>query len=125
MMSGGVAQRSFFRNILMYGFHFLVLLVGVHGIKDTQCGFKLFSREAARILFPAQHVERWCFDVELVMLAQSLGMPVAEVAVKWEEKDGSKLDPVWSSVQMAKDIAFIRLYYSLGIWTVPNTKRTQ
>jgi len=41
----------------MYGFHVLVYVLGVKTIKDTQCGFKMFTREAARRLFPAMHVE--------------------------------------------------------------------
>ena len=43
----------------MFGFHFLVWFLCVRGIHDTQCGFKLFSRPAARLLFYNQHVERW------------------------------------------------------------------
>lgn len=54
-----VASRSFFRTILMYGFHFLVWLFAVKGLKDTQCGFKLFTRKTARICFESLHVERW------------------------------------------------------------------
>ncbi|TRY90945.1 hypothetical protein DNTS_022183, partial [Danionella cerebrum] len=54
-----VAQRSLFRTILMYGFHFLVWFFCVRGIHDTQCGFKLFTREAALKTFSSLHVERW------------------------------------------------------------------
>jgi len=52
-------QRSLFRTLLMFGFHFLVWFLCVRGVRDTQCGFKLFSRPAARLLFWTQHVERW------------------------------------------------------------------
>lgn len=54
-----VASRSFFRTILMHSFHFLVWLFAVRGIKDTQCGFKLLTREAAKLCFDSLHVERW------------------------------------------------------------------
>jgi dolichyl-phosphate beta-glucosyltransferase len=111
-----VARRSFFRNILMWGFHLAVQLVGVRGVKDTQCGFKLFSRESARLLFPFQHVERWAFDVELLLIAQSLGIPITEVAVNWEEIDGSKLDPLSATLEMLRDMTRIRLAYTIGIW---------
>ncbi len=60
------------RNVLMWGFHLAVTLVGVRGIRDTQCGFKLFARASAAALFPAQHVERWAFDVELLLVAVSV-----------------------------------------------------
>ena len=43
----------------MFGFHFMVWLLCVRGVRDTQCGFKLLSRPAARLLFTNQHVERW------------------------------------------------------------------
>lgn len=52
-------QRSMLRTFLMYGFHFLVWFLCVRGIKDTQCGFKLFTREAALKTFSSLHVERW------------------------------------------------------------------
>ena len=52
-------QRSLFRTFLMKGFHFLVWFLCVRGIKDTQCGFKLLTREAAILLFSNLHVERW------------------------------------------------------------------
>lgn len=54
-----VATRSFFRTILMYGFHFLVWFFVVRGVRDTQCGFKLLTRRTARICFDNMHVERW------------------------------------------------------------------
>lgn len=54
-----VAERSFFRIILMHGFHFLVWLFAVKEIRDTQCGFKLLTREAAKLCFDNLHVERW------------------------------------------------------------------
>ncbi|XP_077361864.1 dolichyl-phosphate beta-glucosyltransferase isoform X3 [Festucalex cinctus] len=53
-----VAERSLIRNFLMVGFHFLVWFLCVRGIRDTQCGFKLFTREAALRTFSSLHVER-------------------------------------------------------------------
>eukprot|EP01133_Synstelium_polycarpum_P005259 gene5259-6088_t len=116
--SNVVAERSALRNLLMYVFHLLVQTMCVKGIKDTQCGFKLFTRETCKDVFKNLHIERWAFDVELLYIAQQLEIPIAEVAVNWQEVDGSKLDPFWASVQMAKDIVRIRLRYILRIWTL-------
>lgn len=113
-----VAQRSLFRTFLMYGFHFLVWFFCVRGIRDTQCGFKLFTREAALKTFSCLHVERWAFDVELLFIAQCFQIPVAEVAVNWTEIEGSKLVPIWSWLQMGRDLLFIRLRYVTGAWTL-------
>lgn len=63
-------KRHWFRNFLMWGFHHLVALLCVRGIRDTQCGFKMFTRKTAAFLFPNMHIERWAFDVEILFLAQ-------------------------------------------------------
>ncbi|KDR19680.1 dolichyl-phosphate beta-glucosyltransferase [Zootermopsis nevadensis] len=111
-----ISSRSYFRTVLMYGFHLLVWLFSVRGIRDTQCGFKLFTREAARLSFGSLHVERWAFDAELLYIAQRLGIPLSEVAVNWTEIEGSKLIPVFSWLQMGKDIFLIWLWYRIGAW---------
>ena len=54
-----IASRSLFRTFLMKGFHLIVWLLCVRSVRDSQCGFKLFTREAARVIFFNQHVERW------------------------------------------------------------------
>ncbi|KAL7062837.1 hypothetical protein AAHC03_0275 [Spirometra sp. Aus1] len=82
------AKRHPLRNLLMHVFHFAVWLLCVQGIRDTQCGFKLFSRPAARLLFRNQHVERWAFDVDILYLARRLGVEVCEVPVNWHEVTG-------------------------------------
>ncbi|XP_055388413.1 dolichyl-phosphate beta-glucosyltransferase-like [Condylostylus longicornis] len=89
------------------------LLCGDH---DTQCGFKLFSRKSARSLFPSLHINRWAFDVELIVLASIFNYRIAEIPVDWREIPGSKLQPIAAAVQMARDLVTIRLCYSLGIW---------
>ncbi|XP_073252652.1 dolichyl-phosphate beta-glucosyltransferase-like [Porites lutea] len=117
-----VAKRSFLRNILMYGFHFLVWFLCVRGIRDTQCGFKLFTRPAALLTFTALHVERWAFDVELLYIAQRLKIALAEVAINWTEIDGSKMIPFWSWLQMGKDLILISLRYVVGAWRIEPMK---
>lgn len=119
-----VAERSMFRTFLMYGFHFLVWFFCVRGIRDTQCGFKLFTREAALQTFSSLHVERWAFDVELLYIAQRFKIPIAEVAVNWTEIEGSKLVPVWSWLQMGRDLVFIRLRYITGAWRLESPQKT-
>ena len=115
-----VAKRSALRNLLMRAFHVVVTVVGgVAGVEDTQCGFKLLSRRAAAQIFGALHIERWAFDVELLYLAIQLGFKIVEVAVTWHEVDGSKIDIASDSIQMARDIACVRVAYLTGAWTLP------
>jgi len=120
-----IAERSLFRTVLMHGFHMLVWLLCVRGVKDTQCGFKLFTRPAAHLLFSNLHVERWAFDVDMLHIAQKLKLPVSEVGVTWTEIDGSKMTPVWSWLEMGKDLILIRLRYMLCIWTITDKVKTE
>lgn len=113
-----IAKRSLFRTVLMLGFHFLVWLFCVRTIRDTQCGFKLFTRNAARVLFSNLHIERWAFDVELLYIAEHLGVPIREVAVTWQEIEGSKLTPLAASLQMARDLFMIWFRYFFGLWSI-------
>ena len=116
------AKRSYFRLFLMHGFHFLVWLLCVKGIRDTQCGFKLLTRKSARTIFEALHVERWAFDVEMLYIAQTLSIPITEIAVNWTEIEGSKIIPFWSWLQMGRDLLFIWLRYNIGAWEINKPK---
>lgn len=117
-----MAKRSIFRTFLMHGFHMLVWIFAVKGIRDTQCGFKLLTRSAARRIFNVMHVERWAFDVELLFITQSYKMPIDEIAVKWEEIDGSKITPFFSWLEMGRDLILIWLRYQIGAWKLKPAK---
>eukprot|EP00741_Cyanophora_paradoxa_P020445 tig00021254_g19735.t1 len=134
-----VAQRKPHRQFVSFVFRVLRELC-VSGLKDTQCGFKLFTRKAAQRIFPQQHVERWCFDIELLLIAQTLKYPICEIPVNWTEIPGSKLGSaplpparprpppalltpgarqvVSASINMIKDLIRIRTMYWLGSWRV-------
>lgn len=116
--SDAVVKRSAIRNFLMHGFHTLLSILGIYGIKDTQCGFKLMTREAAILVFPNMHVEGWIFDIEMLILANQHKIPIVEVPVNWHEVDGSKVDLLKDSIKMLLDLLNIRLNYLLGIWKV-------
>ncbi|KAF0763493.1 dolichyl-phosphate beta-glucosyltransferase [Aphis craccivora] len=113
-----MAQRSIFRTFLMVCFHFHVWLFGVRSIKDTQCGFKLFTRPAARILFNNLHVKGWAFDVEMLYIAEELKFKLVEVPVHWTEIEGSKIVPVWSWLEMGYDVLKIWFKYRIGSWVI-------
>ncbi|CAI9092408.1 OLC1v1027636C1 [Oldenlandia corymbosa var. corymbosa] len=87
-----LATRKWYRNFLMKGFHVVVLLAAGSGIRDTQCGFKMFTRAAARKLFMNIRLKRWCFDVELVYLCKRFNIPMVEISVNWTEIPGSKVN---------------------------------
>ena len=87
--------------------------------------FKLFSRTAARRLFPSQHIERWAFDVELLCLCAAQSINIKEIGVRWQEIDGSKLDVMTDTINMARDLVLIRLCYLLGVWNIEPAKKSE
>ena len=121
-------RRSFIRSFLMLAFHWCVLVVvGTSSIIDTQCGFKLFHETAAQELFTRLHLQRWAFDTELLFLAATLGYPLVEVVVPWQEIEGSKLNTspfnlAIVSVSMLRDMICVRLCYTLGLWNIHQRK---
>ncbi|KAI1316436.1 dolichyl-phosphate beta-glucosyltransferase [Mortierella claussenii] len=118
VQTDAVVKRSFIRNFLMHSFHKVVYILGIRGIEDTQCGFKLFTRKSAQAIFPNMHVEGWIFDIEVLMIAQQLKIPIVEVPVAWQEIDGSKVSLMRDSIQMALDLLIIRMNYILGVWSI-------
>ncbi|KAK9369280.1 nucleotide-diphospho-sugar transferase [Lipomyces kononenkoae] len=114
--SEAVVKRSFIRNFLMYSLHTLLYVFGIRTIRDTQCGFKMFSRSAVAEIFPFMHNEGWIFDVEVLILAERKKIPVFEVPISWHEVPGSKMELARDSVKMAIDLVVIRCAYILGIY---------
>lgn len=70
------------------------------GVRDPQCGFKMFRREAARELFQRSKESRYLFDLELLVLARQLDYRVVEVPVNWTEIPGGHLNLVRELIKM-------------------------
>ncbi len=75
---------------------------------DTQCGFKAFRADAAKVLFHLCQTGRFAFDVELLALAQLLGYRIVEVPVGWVEEPGSSVRPLRDPILMLRDLLGIR-----------------
>ena len=93
-------------------------LIGVGKIKDTQCGFKLFTREAARHVFFNIHLARWAFDIEMLYIANRSNINVYEVPVKWREIEGSKLVLVTATLSFFRDYFAIIIFYNCRLWKI-------
>ena len=81
---------------------------------DTQCGFKLFRRDAAREVFRRQRLERFGFDVEVLYLARKLGYRSVEVPVRWNHAAGTKVSMLGDSVGMFLDLWRVRWNDMIG-----------
>lgn len=101
-------RQPVYRELMGRTFNRLVQVLLLGGIRDTQCGFKLFTRGAAQAIFARAKVDRFAFDVEAVFLARKLGLEVAEVPVTWRNSPHSTVSPLRDSAQMFLDLVRIR-----------------
>jgi dolichyl-phosphate beta-glucosyltransferase len=85
------ASQPGYRRLLGKLFHVLASVWVVGPVKDTQCGFKAFRRDAAQDLFSRQSVTSIVFDVELIYLARRRGYSMAIVPIRWYDKRGSRM----------------------------------
>lgn len=96
------------RHLMGRIFNWLVRVLAVRGISDTQCGFKCFQHEAAEILFRQQKTNGFAFDIEVLFLAQKMKMRLVEVPIDWYHMPQSKVRPMRDAIAMTKDILEIR-----------------
>src|ERR1022692_4047998 len=87
--------------------------------RDTQCGFKAFSRTAVRTIFTRQQVERWGFDPELLFLARKFKLRTSEVAVAWAHDHRSKINPLRDGMKMGVEILKVRWNDLHGVYRQP------
>jgi dolichyl-phosphate beta-glucosyltransferase len=89
--------------------------------RDTQCGFKLVNREAAKDIFSRQRIEGFGFDVEVLYLARKLGFRAAELAVRWNNAEGTKVS-MFSGLDAFVDLLRIRWWDLSGKYDEPTSK---
>ncbi len=82
--------------------------------QDTQCGFKAFVREPARVIFEQQRIEGFGFDPEILFLAKRHGLRVAEIPVRWAHDPATKVHVIRDSMIMFADLAYIRWNWVIG-----------
>ncbi|MDE3089773.1 MAG: glycosyltransferase family 2 protein [Chloroflexota bacterium] len=119
---GAGAQRikePFYRHLMGRVFNFVVRLLAVRGIDDTQCGFKAFRDDVAREIFARTQLYRdgtqrvtgamvTAYDVEVLFLGQKLGFKIKEVPVEWRYGTESKVNPLKDSWRNFRDVVMVR-----------------
>jgi dolichyl-phosphate beta-glucosyltransferase len=104
-----VLRQAWYREFMGRVFNIMVRLIVLGGIRDTQCGFKMFTRRAAMAIFPKQKLKGFAFDVELLLLARKAGYRIKEVPVRWINSPSSKVSALRDSLKMFMDLIRIRL----------------
>lgn len=101
-------NEPIYRHVMGRVFNWLVRILAVPGIQDTQCGFKMFTREAAQTLFPLQRIDGWGFDVEVLYIGLRHGMRLTEVPINWYYQSDSRVRPLQDTVNMVRELLKIR-----------------
>jgi dolichyl-phosphate beta-glucosyltransferase len=96
------------RRIMSRAFNIFLRALLTFPYRDTQCGFKAFTSRAAQMIFPRQRITRWGFDAEILYLAHSLDLKVAEVPVSWGHDERSTIHPWRDGMLMGRDALKIR-----------------
>lgn len=107
------------RRIMGGVFSWCARRLAAPGIRDTQCGFKLFTADASARVFGRQRIEGFGFDVELLWIAHRLGLRVAEVPVVWDDDPRSTVRPLSDASRMLGDLVRIRLADRRGLYREP------
>jgi dolichyl-phosphate beta-glucosyltransferase len=106
--TGVQVRAKLYRHLMGRTFHLLVEWLADGGVKDTQCGFKLFRSNVAQDLFSRMRMNGFSFDVEVLLMAQRGGYRVCEIPVNWVHQPGSRVNLVLDSLRMARDLFVIR-----------------
>jgi dolichyl-phosphate beta-glucosyltransferase len=101
-------RQSRLRQKLGQSFNAVLRAMALAQVRDTQCGFKAFRREAAHRIFAAQQLDGFAFDIEVLLLAQRLGHRIAGLPVEWINSEESKVRLVRDSARMLWDAVRIR-----------------
>ena len=117
-------KEPFYRHLMGKGFNFLVQILAVKGIHDTQCGFKLLKKEVLNEILPKLKISKakaagaytGAFDVELLFLAKKAGFGICEVPIFWKHVETTRVSPLGDSLKMFFEIIRIRIYDFLRLY---------
>jgi dolichyl-phosphate beta-glucosyltransferase len=108
-----------YRHLVGRMYNFLIRLLALPGLHDTQCGFKCFRGLVADEIFPLQTLTGWSFDVEVLFIARQRGYRIVELPIPWHFNVHSKVRVLHDSLHMALDLITIRWNALQGVYDRP------
>jgi len=105
-----------YRHLGGRGINFLIQLLILPGLNDTQCGFKCFSAEVVQDLFQHQTLHGWSFDIELLHIARRRKYRITEIPIHWYHFADSKVSALRDAIRMIQDIFRIHVNTWRGIY---------
>ena len=89
-------------------FNWAIQAIAIKGIPDTQCGFKMFTADAADRVFSRVTIDGWAFDVEALAIARALGLRIAIVPIEWHYRPESQVSLSRDAWRMLRDVWHVR-----------------
>lgn len=108
--------QSLFRRIGSRTLNIIIQTLAISGIKDTQCGFKLFENKAGKEIFKHLTILRFSFDIELLAIAKKFHYKIKEVGIKWYDDPHSTVDPIKDGMRMITDAWQVRKNLMKGVY---------
>ena len=105
-----------YRHLGGRGINFLIQLLILPGLNDTQCGFKCFRADVAEKLFNLQTLPGWSFDIEILFTARKYGYSIREIPIHWYHDAETKVRALPDAIRMFQDIFHIRANARRGIY---------
>lgn len=97
-------KQPWLRRMLGRCANMLIQVMAVWGIRDTQCGFKIFRAQSAENIFSRALINGWGFDFEVLAIGQRLGYTIKEVPVSWHHRDDSRVRPLKSAFKTLAEL---------------------
>jgi dolichyl-phosphate beta-glucosyltransferase len=101
-------EEPLYRHLVGRAFNFLVRVLTLPGLQDTQCGYKCFKSQSIDAIFSRQTMSGWAFDVELLVIAQQLGYSIKEIPIEWHYGAHSRVRMLTDAPRMFRDLFLIR-----------------
>jgi dolichyl-phosphate beta-glucosyltransferase len=111
-------NEPYYRHLVGRVYNWMIRLLALPGLQDTQCGFKCFRGAVAQEIFPLQTRAGWSFDVEILFIARLRGYRIVELPIPWYFDDQSKVRVLQDSLHMATDLLSIRWKAMRGFYAV-------
>ena len=114
--------QPWYRRLIGLLWRFIVSMIAPTGVKDTQCGFKLYSRETAKRVFSKTAAESFSVRVEALWLAKNSGARIKEVPIEWTDRPGTRIKIWRHSVTMLVDLIRLRWRHPAMLYKVQTRK---
>lgn len=114
-------KQPWLRRLLSRSANKLIQVILLWGVTDTQNGFKAFTKEAAKSIFERVTIDRWGFDMEVLVIARKQGYTIAEIPVTWNNDADTRIKFAADSTQTLHDLIYIKTNLIKGRYDAKNS----